>query len=94
MPANESTSESIKELRHGCREVAVLVYQGYNDGIEGDVHHTGDVRQEALPRYLHYTQALSKLLGILFSKAYNLKVPVYANADRDSTGQRLLKDDW
>ena len=36
------------------RGVAVLVYQGYNDGIEGD---TGDVRQEALPRYLHYTSS-------------------------------------
>ena len=38
--ANESTSESIKELCHGCREwsicvIAVLVYQGYNDSIEG-----------------------------------------------------------
>ena len=39
VPANETTSESVKELCHGCREgsncvVAVLVYQGYNDGIE------------------------------------------------------------
>ena len=42
---NKSTSESIKELGHGFREghicvIIVLVYQGYNDSIEGDVHHT------------------------------------------------------
>ena len=42
VPANETTSESIKELCHGVGKgvsvSAVLVYQGYNDGIR-DVHH-------------------------------------------------------
>ena len=87
VPANESTSESIKELCHGCREgsicvVAVLVYQGYNDGIERDVHHTiygritGDVRQEPC-QDIPTKHTLSKLLDVLFSEAYHLEVPVY-----------------
>ena len=87
MPANESTSESVKELCHGCREgsicvIAVLVYQSYNDGIERDVHQTiygkitGDVRQEPC-QDISTKHALSKLLDVFFSEAYYLKVPVY-----------------
>ena len=75
---------AIKELCHGCREgsicvVAVLVYQGYNDGIERDVHHTihnygriiGDVRQEPC-QDIPTKHTLSKPLDILFSEAYQL----------------------
>ena len=87
MPANETTNESIKELCHGCREgsicvIAVLVYQGYNDGIEGDVHHTingritGNVRQEPC-QDIPTKHTLSKLLDFLFGEAYHLEVPVY-----------------
>ena len=67
------------------RVVAVLVYQGYNDGIEGDVHHTiygriaGDVRQEPC-QDIPTKHALSKPLNVLFSEAYHLEVPVYVMA--------------
>ena len=50
--------------------VAVLVYQGYNDSIEGDVHHTiygritCDVRQEPL-QDITTKYTLSKQLNIL-----------------------------